>query len=104
MDTPFPDLVKSFSHQMFSLPLGSQVPTNRVQRRVQEFLRFTKQLQRVHPNVLAKALSRGILYQDKDLVVINKPYGLPVHGKGHVQRGEGVVAAFGCWGKLPCHL
>ncbi|XP_040848636.1 mitochondrial RNA pseudouridine synthase RPUSD4 isoform X3 [Ochotona curzoniae] len=57
-----------------------RVPTNRVQRRVQEFLRFTKQLQRVHPNVLAKALSRGILYQDKDLVVINKPYGLPVHG------------------------
>ncbi|XP_058520113.1 pseudouridylate synthase RPUSD4, mitochondrial [Ochotona princeps] len=57
-----------------------RVPTNRVQRRVQEFQRFTKQLQRVHPNVLAKALSRGILHQDRDLVVINKPYGLPVHG------------------------
>lgn len=30
--------------------------------------------------MLAKALSRGIVHQDKDLVVINKPYGLPVHG------------------------
>ncbi|XP_003472730.1 pseudouridylate synthase RPUSD4, mitochondrial isoform X1 [Cavia porcellus] len=56
------------------------VPTNPVQRRVQELVRFTQQLQRVHPNVLAKALSRGILHQDKDIVVINKPYGLPVHG------------------------
>ncbi|ERE76497.1 RNA pseudouridylate synthase domain-containing protein 4 [Cricetulus griseus] len=49
------------------------VPTNPVQRRVQELVRFTQQLQRVHPNVLAKELSRGILHQDKDLVVINKP-------------------------------
>lgn len=47
-------------------------------------MRFTEQLQRVHPNVLAKALSRGIVHQDKDLVVINKPYGLPVHGEEHV--------------------
>lgn len=53
-------------------------------------MRFTEQLQRVHPNVLAKALSRGIVHQDKDLVVINKPYGLPVHGEEHVAgRGEG---------------
>ncbi|XP_008589301.1 PREDICTED: RNA pseudouridylate synthase domain-containing protein 4 [Galeopterus variegatus] len=61
------------------------VPTNPVQRRVQELVRFTQQLQRVHPNVLAKALSRGILHQDKDLVVIDKPYGLPVHGGPGVQ-------------------
>ncbi|KAF0883760.1 pseudouridylate synthase RPUSD4, mitochondrial isoform X1 [Crocuta crocuta] len=61
------------------------VPTNPVQRRVQELVRFTQQLQRVHPNVLAKALSRGIVHQDKDLVVINKPYGLPVHGGPGVQ-------------------
>ncbi|XP_031198945.1 mitochondrial RNA pseudouridine synthase RPUSD4 [Mastomys coucha] len=57
-----------------------RVPTNPVQRRVQELVRFTQQLQRVHPNVLAKELSRRILHQDNDLVVINKPYGLPVHG------------------------
>nr|XP_003417526.1 mitochondrial RNA pseudouridine synthase RPUSD4 isoform X1 [Loxodonta africana] len=61
------------------------VPTNPVQRRVLELVRFTQQLQRVHPNVLAKALNRGILHQDKDLVVINKPYGLPVHGGPGVQ-------------------
>ncbi|KAF4009726.1 hypothetical protein G4228_000835 [Cervus hanglu yarkandensis] len=60
-------------------------PTNPVQRRVRELVRFTEQLQRVHPNVLAKALSRGIVHQDKDLVVINKPYGLPVHGGPGVQ-------------------
>ncbi|KAM8817956.1 LOW QUALITY PROTEIN: pseudouridylate synthase RPUSD4, mitochondrial [Rhynchonycteris naso] len=61
------------------------VLTNPVQRRVQELVRFTQQLQRVHPNVLAKALSRGIVHQDKHLVVINKPYGLPVHGGPGVQ-------------------
>ncbi|XP_034521942.1 mitochondrial RNA pseudouridine synthase RPUSD4 isoform X2 [Ailuropoda melanoleuca] len=61
------------------------VPTSPVQRRVQELVRFTQQLQRVHPNVLAKALSRGIVHQDMDLVVINKPYGLPVHGGPGVQ-------------------
>ncbi|KAM5311478.1 pseudouridylate synthase RPUSD4, mitochondrial [Glossophaga mutica] len=61
------------------------VSTNPVQRRVQELVRFTQQLQRVHPNVLAKALRRGIVHQDQDLVVINKPYGLPVHGGPGVQ-------------------
>ncbi|XP_052044687.1 pseudouridylate synthase RPUSD4, mitochondrial isoform X2 [Apodemus sylvaticus] len=64
---------------------GVRVPTNPVQRRVQELVRFTQQLQRVHPNVLAKELSRRILHQDNDLVVINKPYGLPVHGGPGVQ-------------------
>ena len=50
-------------------------------------MRFTKQLQRVHPNVLAKALKRGIVHQDQDLVVINKPYGVPVHGKDPGAKG-----------------
>ncbi|KAM4828005.1 pseudouridylate synthase RPUSD4, mitochondrial [Thomomys bottae] len=62
-----------------------EVPANPVQRRVQELVRYTQQLQRVHPNVLAKALTRGILYQDTSIVVINKPYGLPVHGGPGVQ-------------------
>ncbi|XP_027690945.1 mitochondrial RNA pseudouridine synthase RPUSD4 [Vombatus ursinus] len=57
-----------------------EVPGDPVQRRVQELKRYTQQLQNVHPNVLSKALKRGILHQDKNLVVINKPYGLPVHG------------------------
>ncbi|XP_048824299.1 pseudouridylate synthase RPUSD4, mitochondrial [Lagopus muta] len=37
-------------------------------------------LQRVHHNVLAKALRQRAVYQDEELVVLNKPYGLPVHG------------------------
>ncbi|XP_043851267.1 mitochondrial RNA pseudouridine synthase RPUSD4 [Dromiciops gliroides] len=57
-----------------------EVPRDPVQRRVQELKQYTKQLQNVHPNVLSKALKRGILHEDKNLVVINKPYGLPVHG------------------------
>lgn len=51
-----------------------------LQQRVQELVRNTQQLQKVHPNVLAKALTRGIVYQDDDMVVIDKPYGVPVHG------------------------
>ncbi|XP_067419410.1 pseudouridylate synthase RPUSD4, mitochondrial [Emydura macquarii macquarii] len=55
-------------------------------RRVRELAQLTKQLQRVHPNVLAKALKRGILYQNEEIVVIDKPYGLPVHGGPGVQN------------------
>ncbi|XP_075765728.1 pseudouridylate synthase RPUSD4, mitochondrial [Pelodiscus sinensis] len=63
-----------------------QEPKNPVLRRVQELAQLSKQLQRVHPNVLAKALKRGILYQNEEIVVINKPYGLPVHGGPGVQN------------------
>lgn len=48
------------------------------QKRVMELKRFSLQLQNVHPNVLAKHLHRTLLFQDQDLVVINKPYGVPV--------------------------
>ncbi|XP_028301623.1 pseudouridylate synthase RPUSD4, mitochondrial [Gouania willdenowi] len=48
------------------------------QKRVTELKRFSLQLQNVHPNVLAKHLHRSVLYQDKHVVVINKPYGVPV--------------------------
>uniref|UniRef100_A0A8D0BYX1 Pseudouridylate synthase RPUSD4, mitochondrial n=1 Tax=Salvator merianae TaxID=96440 RepID=A0A8D0BYX1_SALMN len=57
-----------------------------VSRRVQELARLTGRLQQVHPNVLAKALKQGVLYQDKKIVVINKPYGIPVHGGPKVNR------------------
>ncbi|XP_006894142.1 PREDICTED: RNA pseudouridylate synthase domain-containing protein 4-like [Elephantulus edwardii] len=63
----------------------SQVSTNPVQRRVSELVWFTRQLQQVHPNVLAKALCRGILHQDEDLVIVNKSYSVPVHGGPDVQ-------------------
>lgn len=52
-----------------------------LQRRTSELKRFTQQLQNVHPNVLAKHLHRSVLYQDQDIVIINKPYGVPVKGK-----------------------
>ncbi|XP_054853845.1 pseudouridylate synthase RPUSD4, mitochondrial [Eublepharis macularius] len=57
-----------------------EVPKDPVLRRVRELIQLTQQLQRVHPNVLAKALKQGMLYQNEEIVVINKPYGLPVHG------------------------
>ncbi|XP_060106677.1 pseudouridylate synthase RPUSD4, mitochondrial [Heteronotia binoei] len=57
-----------------------EVPKDPVRKRVYQLIQLTQQLQRVHPNVLAKALKRGILFQNNEIVVINKPYGLPVHG------------------------
>ncbi|XP_029989227.1 pseudouridylate synthase RPUSD4, mitochondrial [Sphaeramia orbicularis] len=53
-------------------------PVSAQQKRVMELKRFSQQLQNVHPNVLAKHLRRSVLYQDKDVVIINKPYGVPV--------------------------
>lgn len=55
-------------------------PVSSQQRRVSELKQFSQQLQQVHPNVLAKHLSRSLLYQDQDLVVVNKPYGVPLRG------------------------
>lgn len=49
--------------------------------RVAELKRFSLQLQNVHPNVLAKHLHRSVLYRDKHVIIINKPYGVPVQGK-----------------------
>ncbi|XP_061583126.1 pseudouridylate synthase RPUSD4, mitochondrial [Cololabis saira] len=48
------------------------------QERVMELKRVSLQLQKVHPNVLAKHLHRSLLYQDDHVAVINKPYGVPV--------------------------
>lgn len=60
---------------------GPQVPQSPAQRRLRELILLSRQLQQVHPNVLAKVLKRETLYQNEEIVVINKPYGLPVHGK-----------------------
>ncbi|XP_044070078.1 mitochondrial RNA pseudouridine synthase rpusd4-like [Siniperca chuatsi] len=59
--------------------------------RVTELKRFSLQLQNVHPNVLAKHLHRGVLYQDKDVVVINKPYGVPVRDDSGVTSISSVL-------------
>lgn len=56
-------------------------PVSGSQQRVTELKRFTTQLQNVHPNVLAKHLHRTVLHRDKDVVILNKPYGVPVRGK-----------------------
>lgn len=53
-------------------------PVSEQQKRVTELKRFSLQLQSVHPNVLAKQLHRSVLYQDKDVAVIQKPYGVSV--------------------------
>ncbi|KAJ8404060.1 hypothetical protein AAFF_G00344100 [Aldrovandia affinis] len=50
------------------------------QNRVRELRQLTRQLQGVHPNVLAKALHRSLLFHNQELLAINKPYGVPVHG------------------------
>ncbi|KFQ90148.1 RNA pseudouridylate synthase domain-containing protein 4, partial [Phoenicopterus ruber ruber] len=57
-----------------------QIPKDPAQRRVRELAMLSKQLQQVHPNVLAKVLKQATVYQNEEIVVINKPYGLPVHG------------------------
>ncbi|XP_030584675.1 pseudouridylate synthase RPUSD4, mitochondrial [Archocentrus centrarchus] len=59
-------------------PQATVPPMSAQQRRVMELKRFSVQLQNVHPNVLAKHLHRSVLYQDKDVVILNKPYGVPV--------------------------
>lgn len=61
-----------------------------LQRRTAELKQFTQQLQNVHPNVLAKHLHRSVLYQDQDIVIINKPYGVPVKGKITLHQAKAV--------------
>lgn len=69
----------------------AEPPVSGQQRRVTELKRFSQQLQNVHPNVLAKHLHRGVLYQDKDVVVINKPYGVPVRDDSGVTSISSVL-------------
>ncbi|NXK89742.1 RUSD4 synthase, partial [Formicarius rufipectus] len=57
-----------------------QIPKDPARRWLQELTALSQQLQRVHPNVLAKILKQRTVYQNEQIVVIDKPYGLPVHG------------------------
>ncbi|KAF4107580.1 pseudouridylate synthase RPUSD4, mitochondrial [Onychostoma macrolepis] len=57
----------------------NEVPVSPLQNRVNELKQFSQQLQSIHPSVLVKALYRGILYQDQNIIAINKPYGVPLH-------------------------
>lgn len=71
------DLAKKIRQEK-TKPPATEAPVSAQQKRVSELKRFSMQLQNVHPNVLAKHLSKVVLYRDKDVVVINKPYGVPV--------------------------
>ncbi|XP_017271398.1 mitochondrial RNA pseudouridine synthase rpusd4 [Kryptolebias marmoratus] len=66
-------------------------PASGSQGRVAELKRFSLQLQNVHPNVLAKHLHRSVLYRDKDVVIINKPYGVPVRDGSEVMSISSVL-------------
>lgn len=73
------DLAQKVRNEKLKSQAGSsQTPVSALQQRVTELRQLTQQLQNVHPNVLAKHLHRGVLYQDKDLVIVNKPYGITV--------------------------
>ncbi|XP_008280885.1 pseudouridylate synthase RPUSD4, mitochondrial [Stegastes partitus] len=69
----------------------AEAPVSALQKRVLELKRFSLQLQKVHPNVLAKHLHRGVLYRDKDVAVINKPYGVPVRDTSGVTSISSVL-------------
>lgn len=60
--------------------INNKLQLSPVQKKVRELRQLTRQLQVVHPNVLAKALHRGLLFHNQELLAINKPYGVPVHG------------------------
>ncbi|XP_023269966.1 mitochondrial RNA pseudouridine synthase rpusd4-like [Seriola lalandi dorsalis] len=70
---------------------AAEPPVSGQQRRVMELKRFSLQLQNVHPNVLAKHLHRSVLYQDKHVVVINKPFGVPVRDDSRVTSISSVL-------------
>ncbi|XP_054641477.1 pseudouridylate synthase RPUSD4, mitochondrial-like [Dunckerocampus dactyliophorus] len=57
---------------------AAEAPVFGVQKKVLELKKFSLQLQNVHPNVLAKHLSRSVLYQNQHVVLVNKPYDVPV--------------------------
>ncbi|XP_043108359.1 mitochondrial RNA pseudouridine synthase rpusd4 [Puntigrus tetrazona] len=59
--------------------VNNEVPVSPLQNRVNELKQFSQKLQSVHPSVFVKALYGGILYQDQNIIAINKPYGVPLH-------------------------
>ncbi|XP_068598830.1 pseudouridylate synthase RPUSD4, mitochondrial-like [Brachionichthys hirsutus] len=72
------DLARKIRQENSKTQTEADPPLSAQQKRVMELKRFSLQLQHVHPNVLAKHLHRSVLYKDQDVVVINKPYGVPV--------------------------
>lgn len=60
-------------------PKETHTDISPLQRRVLQLKQLSQQLQNVHPNVLAKALHKSIIFKNQDLIAINKPYGVPLH-------------------------
>ena len=58
----------------------TSAPKSPLEKSVFELRQLSQQLQNVHPNVLAKHLHKSIIFQNQELIVINKPYGVPVQG------------------------
>lgn len=73
---------KSCLNPTTSVSFSPQIPKDPTQRWLRELAGLSQQLQQVHPNVLAKILKERTVYQNEEIVVIDKPYGLPVHGEG----------------------
>ncbi|KAM9361943.1 pseudouridylate synthase RPUSD4, mitochondrial [Symphorus nematophorus] len=85
------DLARKVQQERTKPPAAAEAPMSAQQKRVTELKRFSLQLQNVHPNVLAKHLHRSVLYQDKDVVIINKPYGVPVRDDSKVTSISSVL-------------
>lgn len=84
-----------------------KVPVSPLQNRVNELKQFSQQLQSVHPSVFVKALYRGILYQDHNIIAINKPYGVPLHSEYLPSRQSSLFYHLGLYSKCnkmyKCH-
>ncbi|KAM9813497.1 pseudouridylate synthase RPUSD4, mitochondrial [Neosynchiropus ocellatus] len=74
------DLARKIQQEKQKKSEEAEVQISSQQKRVIELKQFSQKLQKVHPNVLAKHLTRAVLYQDKDVVITNKPYGVPLRG------------------------
>ncbi|KAM7402136.1 hypothetical protein PAMP_017401 [Pampus punctatissimus] len=85
------DLARKVQQEKTKTQAAVEPPLSGQQKRVMELKRFSQQLQNVHPNVMAKHLHRGVLYQDKDVVIINKPYGVPVRDDSGVTSISSVL-------------
>ncbi|KAM8795505.1 pseudouridylate synthase RPUSD4, mitochondrial [Eudromia elegans] len=74
------------------------VPADPRRRRARALAALGAWARRLHPNVVAKVLREGLVHQDRDMVVVDKPYGLPVHGGPGVRSS--VAAALPALGAL----
>ncbi|TRY99227.1 hypothetical protein DNTS_031404 [Danionella cerebrum] len=63
-----------------------RVPMTPLQARVDELKQFSQRLQNIHPCVLTKALYKSRLYEDQNIIAVNKPYGVPLHSVNGIRN------------------